>query len=302
MLKKPKISIIVPTYNHLNYLKDALKSVQAQSYSNYEIIIVDNHSTDGTEEYVSALQEKNIKYLKILNNGIIAHSRNHGVANATGEYLAFLDADDLWKPSKLAVCVDYMETNKVSALCHGEHWYHEATGRTRDVKYGRAKKQTLKELFMHGNCISTSAVMIKRSIFEQVGGFDQNPDLVTVEDYDMWLKLAQNRVYFSFIEQILGTYRIHPNNTINSVERYSTGLFLVFQTYLKAPELNTHTIRSKIQLRRRYGFIHYDIGRMYHKSGERKTALLHYFKSSLIWPFNWRNIAAALLLILNVHK
>jgi glycosyltransferase involved in cell wall biosynthesis len=302
MFRQPMVTIVVPTYNHVNYLKKALESIQAQTYHNYEIVVVDNHSTDGTEDYIKTLQIQNLKYLKIENNGIIARSRNHGVANSTGEYLAFLDSDDFWEPTKLMECIDYMVTREIKALCHGEQWYYETTGKTRNIRYGRTKIQTMKQLFMHGNCISTSAVIMQKDVFSLAGGFDENPDLVTVEDYDLWLKLAKCQIYFSFIDQILGTYRIHSMNTINSVQRYATGLHLIFNTYCKDPEVNSHSIFDKIQIRRRYGFIYYDIGRMYHKSGDLGNAFTHYVKSTMIWPFNWRNIAATALLIKNVYK
>ena len=103
---KNLVSIIIPTFNRLNKLVDAIVSVQNQNYRNYEIIVVDNCSTDGTIQYLNELNDNRISIFKIQNNGNIARSRNLGILNSKGNFLAFLDSDDLWYPNKLKVCLD----------------------------------------------------------------------------------------------------------------------------------------------------------------------------------------------------
>ena len=99
------VSVIVPTYNHATHLSRALRSVFKQTYKNWELIVVDNHSTDNTEALVKSFNSSRIKYLKINNHGVIAVSRNAGIEVAEGEWIAFLDSDDFWSEDKIEACL-----------------------------------------------------------------------------------------------------------------------------------------------------------------------------------------------------
>ena len=99
------VSVIVPTYNHATHLSRALRSVFKQTYENWELIVVDNHSTDNTEALVESFNSPRVKYLKINNHGVIAVSRNAGIEAAEGEWVAFLDADDFWSEDKIESCL-----------------------------------------------------------------------------------------------------------------------------------------------------------------------------------------------------
>ena len=101
MSKSPFFSVIIPTYNCADFLKRALSSVFIQTYQNFEVIVVDNSSTDNTEDVLNSFDDKKLTVKKVNNNGIIAHSRNKGIENAKGKWVAFLDSDDIWKPEKL---------------------------------------------------------------------------------------------------------------------------------------------------------------------------------------------------------
>ena len=100
------VSVIIPTYNHANFLSKTLKSVINQTYSNWEAIVIDNHSKDNTDEVVAKFKDSRIILYKIKNNGIIAKSRNLGIEHANGKWIAFLDADDWWYPDKLKTCLN----------------------------------------------------------------------------------------------------------------------------------------------------------------------------------------------------
>ena len=101
----PLISIILPTYNRAELLGRAISSVIQQDYKNWELMIVDNYSQDGTDEVVESFKDSRIRLLKIQNAGVIGKSRNHGIRNSKGQWLAFLDSDDWWLPSKLSICI-----------------------------------------------------------------------------------------------------------------------------------------------------------------------------------------------------
>ena len=112
----PLVSIIIPTFNRKNELDFAISSVMSQSYRNWELIIVDNHSTDGTSELIAELDSEKVKHIKINNYGIIAASRNKGIEMAKGDYIAFLDSDDYWNSSKLEKQINFMKDNKYALV------------------------------------------------------------------------------------------------------------------------------------------------------------------------------------------
>ena len=122
----PFISIIIPTYNHANFLAKALESVINQTYRNWEAIVIDNHSTDGTSEIINKYKDTRIHYLKISNDGIIAKSRNLGINVAKGKWIAFLDSDDYWTEDKLEICIKNID-DEVDFVYHKlEIIYHKS--------------------------------------------------------------------------------------------------------------------------------------------------------------------------------
>ena len=125
--KIPIISIIIPTYNHAKFIKKALQSVINQTFENWEAIVIDNYSTDDTEKILNEYKDTRIRYIKIKNNGIIAKSRNLGIENANGEWIAFLDSDDWWTLNKLETCFNNID-KKVDLI------YHNL-----EVKYNKSK-------------------------------------------------------------------------------------------------------------------------------------------------------------------
>ena len=114
----PLISVVTPTYNRARTLPRAIDSVLSQTFVNWELIIVDNHSSDNTQEIVSSYSSEKIKFFQIQNNGIIAKSRNLGIDKARGDFIAFLDSDDYWEPSKLAKFLLRAENSRNGVFYH----------------------------------------------------------------------------------------------------------------------------------------------------------------------------------------
>ena len=126
----PLISVVIPTYNHAEFLKVAISSVLAQTYQNFEIVIVDNHSNDHTREVVVSFSDDRIHLHKINNNGIIAASRNLGIDHAEGDWIAFLDSDDYWYPTRLQCLVDSMDSNlQYDVISTDEYKINNLTGK-----------------------------------------------------------------------------------------------------------------------------------------------------------------------------
>ena len=136
----PFFSVVIPTYNCADFLKRALTSVFVQTYQNFEIIVIDNSSTDNTQKVLKNFSNQKLKVIRVNNKGIIGYSRNKGIDSARGEWIAFLDSDDVWKPEKLEKVRDAIKHNKnVILFCHDE-WYVVNGKRKNRSRYGPAEK------------------------------------------------------------------------------------------------------------------------------------------------------------------
>ncbi len=195
-------SVIIPTYNRLSFLREAVESVLAQSYQFFELIIVDDGSADATADFVGKLAG-NVKYLFQSNQGPSA-ARNCGIEAAKGRFITFLDSDDLWHPNKLGIQVEFMNAHQEAMVCYtDEIWIR------RGVRVNPRQKHRKHSGWIFEHClplciVSPSSVLMRREFFETVGLFDEA--LPSCEDYDLWLR-ASLRFPFHFIETKLITKR-----------------------------------------------------------------------------------------------
>ena len=210
---KPLISIIIPTYNHANYLGKALNSILDQSYNNWEVIVIDNHSTDKTVNVINRFNDKRIRYIKIHNNGIIAKSRNKGILLSKGEWIAFLDSDDWWSLNKLKICVEHINSD-VDLIYHDlEIISNERLPfKRKTVRSRHLKKPVLIDLLVGGNAISNSSVIVRKNILEKVGLINEKKELIAAEDYNTWLKIAAVSDKFLYLSKRLGYYFVHDRS------------------------------------------------------------------------------------------
>lgn len=203
----PLISVVMPSYNHAHLIGRAIDSVLSQTYSKFELIVVDNHSQDHTDAVINGFSDARIQILKIHNNGVIAASRNLGVRAAKGEWIAFLDSDDWWTPHKLAACSPWM-------VGQSDFIYHKlkivrSDSRLLQRKYIKSwqlKSPVLTHLLTHGNAIATSSVVVRKHLLDAINGFDERLEIIAAEDYNAWLHIAQITDKFHFIPEILGYY------------------------------------------------------------------------------------------------
>jgi glycosyltransferase involved in cell wall biosynthesis len=207
---RPLVSVIIPTYNHARYLGRALQSVVDQTYVNWEVIVIDNHSTDNTDELVASFSDPRITYLKIHNNGIIARSRNKGINIAKGEWIAFLDSDDWWAVEKLQILFESISEN-VDLIYHDLEVVndHPRFFSRKKIKSWQVKTPALMNLLLEGNCIGNSSVVVRKSLLEQIGGLNESPEVIAAEDYNTWLRIAQLTDQFLYLPRRLGYYFIH---------------------------------------------------------------------------------------------
>lgn len=182
----PLVSIIIPTYNRKRLLNEAIDSVLVQDFKDFELIVVDDGSTDDSVELIHGYGRR-LTLIQQQNRGVSA-ARNTGIAAASGEYVAFLDSDDLWLPQKLSCQVLFFKARPEALICQTEEiWVRN--GRRVNPKL-RHKKLSgmIFEPSLHLCLVSPSAVMMRRSLFQEVGLFDET--LPACEDYDLWLRVS----------------------------------------------------------------------------------------------------------------
>ncbi|MEC9375512.1 MAG: glycosyltransferase [Pseudomonadota bacterium] len=209
----PLVSVVIPNYNHARYLGRALQSLLDQTYTNWEAIIIDNHSTDNTDEVISSFTSPQISYLKIHNNGVIAKSRNAGIRAANGEWIAFLDSDDWWTSDKLQVCFDYIN-EKVDLVYHDMQIITDNPQpfSRKIIKSWQVSPPVLIDLLLKGNAIANSSVVVRKSLLEQIGGINECVEMKASEDYNTWLRIAQLSEQFVYLQHRLGYYLKHNHS------------------------------------------------------------------------------------------
>ena len=215
--EKKLVSIVIPTYNAGSFIKKTIQSILNQTYRNWELIIVDNHSEDDTVKNILNFEHKRIKLLKTFNKGVIGVSRNIGIKNANGKWISFLDADDWWYPNKLERSISKLEIG-FDIVCHAEDWVNEDKI-VKTVKYGPKINSSYRNLLFKRNCFSTSAVVVSKDQLINVDCFTENPRAIGVEDYHLWLKLAKNNCKTEFIDEPLGCYRIYQGSQSKNLIR-----------------------------------------------------------------------------------
>ena len=214
----PKVSVIIPTYNRSYFIKDAVESVLNQTYQDFELIVIDDGSTDKTKEVLASYEDK-LRYIYQDNQGRSA-ARNHGIKLARGEYIAFLDSDDIWFPDKLARQVPILESAPPDIiLVHGYKYMVDnnlqpISGWEAKLRclYAQAEKgEETYENYLRAACIFTSTILLRRIAVIEIGGYDAS--LQGQEDLDLYLRLLLKGYNFAFIsDPPLIKYRLHGDN------------------------------------------------------------------------------------------
>lgn len=231
-----KISVIIPTYNRAKLLPRALHSVLKQSYKAEEILIIDDGSSDNTEEVLQAFMS-HIRYIKQENSGVSA-ARNKGIELARCEWVAFLDSDDEWHTDKLQKQVDLYEQNPNLAFIHtGEQWIRN----NKKVSYPRKLQKPSGWCFLENTAtckIAASSVLMKKALFEELGDF--NKDLLVCEDYDMWLRIAYSYELGLVDEELISKYAGHAqlSNSIFAIDAYHIDILERFLDSKHADEIS----------------------------------------------------------------
>ena len=223
----PLISIVIPTYNRADLIPKAIQSVIDQTYQNWELIIVDNYSDDGTKEVIHSFKDPRISMLLIPRTGSVAASRNLGVLHSKGEWIAFLDSDDWWFPEKLKTVSEVIQ-NGPDLIYHDLQIVSglDDENSPRKTKSRKLKDPIFLDLLLNGNDIALSSVTLRKSIFMKVNGMNESPNFFAIEDYETWLRIAKVTNKFAHIPRALGAYQLHDGNIgkINNFQYLSNAL------------------------------------------------------------------------------
>ena len=256
-MNNPFFTVIIPTYNCVVFLQKALQSVLDQTFTDFEVIVVDNSSTDGTKDYLSNIYDNRLSIITVQNNGIIAYSRNKGIMQARGQWLSFLDSDDLWYPQKLEKI--YREIQNQPNLVFVSHDCKKmVNGKPIGIiKSGPIKKNMYEQLVLNFSILPTSTVTVKKSVAKETQGFSERKDFVTVEDYEHWIRIAKLGSFFNLAET-LGEYNIHGQNESRKSEIQANAVLAVRLRHLEqwqkefpqeATKTKINTAKSTIYLR-----------------------------------------------------
>jgi len=264
MLDTPLVSVVIPTYNHADFLRKCLKSVVDQTFSTWEVIVINNFSKDNTIEIVKSFDDPRIHLLNFKNNGIIAASRNEGIRHAKGKFIAFLDSDDWWYPPKLEIAVKHLERSDI--VYHDLDIYTNK-GKTllRRIRGRQVKEPVFVDLMKNGTVITNSSVVINKNIINEAGGLSEDKKLIAAEDFDLWLKISRVTEKFCYIPQVLGAYWMGGSNTTEISEKQISRIKALYDKHL--PYLNTNDRKQAEML------LSYSVGRIKQQIGLGKEAI-----------------------------
>ena len=231
-MKSPFFTVIIPTYNRVDKLPVCLDSALSQTFTNFEIVIIDDGSTDNTDKMIlENYNDSRIYYFWQKGSGSPANPRNQGIRKARGVWVSFLDSDDLWYPEKLESVYEKIQSQlETDVICHNERMCDQVNQKFHKISHVRVANDMYKSMLLEGNCLSPSATTIRRSFLTEKGlFFNESPDFAIVEDYDMWLRLAKNGAVITFIDKTLGDYVVDGGNMIGDWQRYITNLEKLYE-------------------------------------------------------------------------
>lgn len=238
-----KVSIVIPAYNSLKYLPETIESVLKQTFNDFEVIVVNDGSTDNTKHWVAQIADPRVKLINQENQGL-SGARNTGIAHASGEYIAFLDADDLWEPTKLekqVLCLD--ENPEIGLVYTWVALIDENSNPTGRIFKNYAENDVWCQLIEHNIVESGSVAMVRRQCFDTCGVFDRNLRSF-VEDWDMWLRIA-SRYSFKVIKEALVYYRQHSTSASRNWEAMEQSFHIVIEKAFAAAPPNLQSLKGR---------------------------------------------------------
>jgi len=290
---KPKVSIVMPVLNGQRFIAEAIQSILAQTYDCYELLVIDDGSTDATAQTVKSFAGiLDLKYLRHDAPHGIAPSMNDGVRNSTGDMIAFLDHDDAWFPEFLETQVSYLQNHPDAAMVHSDFQTIDVNGnvieesvavcRNRKRPSGRVFPQLFMDSFIVGN-----SVLIRRECFTRLGLFDES---LRWGDYHMWMRIARN-YNIDYVDKVLTKYRQHSSQStrtapVNRSELEPVGLSAIKKILELYPEIRREVGEKAV--RRRMATLYFDMACAWFSNGSSSSARVCAGEAIRLWPANAR--------------
>lgn len=233
----PKVDVIIPAYNAARYLPAAIESVMAQTFEDWRILLVDDGSMDNTADVVAPYVDKlgpKLRYIKQANSGLPA-ARNAAIANSSAEFLALLDADDVWLPCRLSESLKCFEGRPQVGIAYGFNSRVDVEGKVIDT-FDQAQKhgegRIAPYIYMRKVYLPCPTVTFRRKCVDEVGGFDES--LRATEDRDLWFRIAL-RYEVAFVPKVIAHYRTSPNSMSTDTGRMLTAQLQFIEKHYGAP-------------------------------------------------------------------
>ncbi len=231
----PIVSVVIPTFNRCDALEKAIKSVCDQTFDDFEILVVDDGSTDRTGEFLKTQSISKLRYFRFEENRGGNHARNKGVALALGTFVAFLDDDDQWVPEKLAIQLELVE-KKQTDICYTAIKVFTPPKQSARLSFRKPKYDNLHKSIMFDNFIgATSSLLVRKSCIDAIGGFD--PDLPALQDYDLFIRLlAKGCSLVSVKDPLVNYYNLDAHRKITfSHARYKEATTYLLNKFKEDP-------------------------------------------------------------------
>jgi len=294
----PLVSAIVPTYNAERFLAQALDSALAQTFRDFEIVVVNDGSTDSSAAIAGAYAARHPGIVRVIHqpNQGLCHARNTALASARGRYFALLDADDLWLPHHLTDCVAVLERRPAVALVHADIERIDVHGKS----LGRATRywdhlplEPFSALYLRREHVCCPTAVFRRHAIERVGNFDPQFNRLGCEDRDLWLRIS-DVAQIAFIGDLHAQYRLHGSNMSANFEK-------MLQARIRLVDKFGKTLRGQPLRRRALAAAHCNLGDELMDAARRRDAFAAYARAFAVRPVEQQAVRGMLRSLLKPH-
>jgi len=228
----PLVSVIITTYNRAELICKTIDSILSQTYKNFELIIIDDGSTDNTKEVIKMYSDSRLQYIKTDNWGGPARPRNIGIKKSSGQYIAFCDDDDIWLPEKLEEQVKAITNSKSKMIFSMQKQFGGTNIFSSYFGIGPLpfKVNTSANNLLKTNCIPLSSVMVEKLLLSEIGGFDERRSFIAIEDNDLWIRVSK-KTNILFIDRVLVFHRVHKNSIYKNTKSIDQGKKELYRKY-----------------------------------------------------------------------
>lgn len=299
MEQTPFFSVIIPTYNRAHIIDFSVKSVLNQTFKNFELIVIDDGSNDNTEEVIKNIKDKRLIYIKEKASGGPANPRNVGIKKAKADWICFLDSDDRWYQNKLEKVKKIIDEENSDFIYHSMNVIgdqdREILSKIPLIKMTPPAYKSYMLNFSTAS-IPTSSVTVRKSLLIKAGCFDISPDLVSIEDCDLWLKITLMTEKFYTLEEQLGEYRDSEDSlTTYEIKRCQNHNTLIMK-HLDESRFN------KKELKHIKTYLDYYLARSFHKNHHYEEAKRYYLKTVRAMTLNHIFIRGVTFLFMLIVK